>query len=193
MAKEKTATRLSMNDLIQESKIKEQVVPMNNADDTTFKFGFDDEFDNRLKKYNEIINEHPDHIKNLKKVNSLLCRFYVLPLPRTKGGLIKVNQAPVQVQTKSGIGYKYVDDPYNWSVKAVVVKVPEFLKEDYAEGDIIFTKTTAVKREVREEALTVGNGFVHPDFGDIHDYPLDPLDPHYGYMWVDTRDILCVA
>lgn len=202
--KEKRAMKLSMNDMLKESSIAgetEKTNPSGKASEDTsvglenFKFEFNDEFDEALKWYNKNINTHADWVYEFKPMRHIVVRAYVEPLKRTKGGLIKPNQAPAQARTRSGVGTIWVDDPFSFTRKAIIVSMPDtFSTEQYKVGDVIMMTRTALQKEMlgqgQDATPNIGNSYLHPDYCDTFETPLNPRDEAYGYFLITPNEVL---
>jgi hypothetical protein len=189
MAKDKRAKHFNMAQLAKEAPVKE--APMR---DHVIKsdINFDDDFDNKLKEYNANIADVNDVYKTTTPRFDILCRVFTRPLERTEGGLIKANLAPIQANTKAGVGNIYIEDPFSWDRKAMVVNAPSEVK-DLKEGDIVYIASSAIQKEILgsgDDALPrIRNSFVHPDLGNPDETPMNPDDINYGYMLIPPYEI----
>ena len=159
-------------------------------------FEFTDEFDEKLKAYNERIKDiHPDY-GAFKPYDKILVRLYTRPLERNSSGLVIPHYEPVQIPTRSNVGNAMVvPSPYPFTRKAVIVALPEvdYIKNRFNIGDtLILAQKQVVARSIGsgdDAAIDIPNKFFLPDFYDRAGMPIDPEDKNYGYILIEPRDI----
>jgi len=187
--RDKKKTSLSINDIVQENKSN------TSKDAPNFEhisFTFDEEFDNKLTEYNKNITNFHEAYKTTQPLHKVLCRVYAAPLSKTPGGMIIPNQAPIQVQTKSGVGTQWIDDPFSFTTKAVVVASPTH--NSLEQGDLVVLTMDALQKQVmgqgQEAEPFIANSFIHPDVSTDVTTPSDPSNDNYGYFLIDPFKII---
>lgn len=190
MAKNKRAKHFNMNQLVNETATKTKAARQDYI--IKGKITFDDEFDAQLKEYNENITNFDEKYTSITPRFDVLCRVFVRPLERSEGGLIKSNLAPIQADTKSGVGNIYIEDPYSFDRKAVVVCVPNGVT-DLKQGDIVSLSRGAIQKEILgrgdDSIPRIRNSFVHPDLSNPDETPMNPEDINYGYMLIPPYEL----
>lgn len=163
-----------------------------NEKENDFPLSWDIEFNEILKKYNEnILNPNPLY-NSLVTRNKVLVRVFVNELTITPDGIVIPNTQRVVLPTKAGYGsIGTVESPYPYSSKAVIIAVPKYI-EDLVPGMIVQLSeepTRAVPMGGgNEAAITIPNKFTHYSYKS-QEPPIDPMNPHYGYLLVDARFI----
>lgn len=145
-----------------------------------------------FKAYNEEINDHLDmYTRITPKQGSILLRLYAKDIP-VEDGVIRPNKTKVKIPTHSNIGvYQTIEDPFNFSKKAVVVATPEDCGYDV--GDVVILEEALQLVPLGsggDVAVTLPGGFIHPD-SNLVDMPTNPKSPHFGYTIKREFDILC--
>jgi hypothetical protein len=195
--KDKQAKHFNMRDLMESKKSNNgRARVAQPSDDIIIRVGvtFNEEFNNSLIEYNKnIANIHDCYKKdNMTVRNEILCRVFVRPLEKTEGGLIKPNLAPIRGKTQSGLGSVYVEDPFSFNLKAIVVNVPDNIT-DIKAGDVVSLTKDSVQKQIQgagDDAVPmIANSFVHPDYGNPHETIMDPTNEHYGYMFMRPFNI----
>lgn len=160
--------------------------------DDDFPLSWDLEFNEILKKYNENIIDSSSIYNSLVPRNKVLVRVFVKELTITPDGIVIPNTQRVAVPTKAGYGtIGEVESPYPYSTKAVIIGVPKYI-EDLTPGMIIQLSeqpTMAIPIGGGNGAMiTIPNKFTHYSYEGFEP-PIDPMNPHYGYLLVDSRFI----
>ncbi len=192
--KETPIKDLSMKSFAQNEELEpifeDDMQPRENEED--FPIAWDAKFNDTLKEYNEKITELNPLYSSLVPRHKVLVRIFAKELTITPDGLVLPNTQRVSIPTKAGYGtIGEVENPYPYSRKAVVVAVPEYVKdltpgmlvqlgEDQTRGMAIGAGAGAV--------ITIPNCFTHHSFTE-NEPPIDPMNPHYGYLLVDSRFI----
>lgn len=158
---------------------------------------YDEEFDNKINQYNELIYNINPKYSELKPRFDVLVRVFLKPVYKDESGLMMPHTLPVRIPTNAsvpGASIGFVENPFPYSQKAIIVSIPEEVK-DLKQGDIVFLSKTQVVAHVEgksENALIdIPNKFVHPD--EVSQYfsgvPYDPSDDNYGYLLIPSYDI----
>lgn len=155
-------------------------------------FDWDMNFSKDLITYNSNITTLDPLYSTLVPRGKVLVRVFTKELTVTSEGLVLPNMQRVPMPTKAGFGtLGEVDNPYVYDTKAIVVAVPEYVK-DLTPGMLIQmgeSPTQGVPLGAGEGAMIViPNAFTHYTYKETSP-PVDPKDPHYGYLLVDSRFI----
>lgn len=197
MAKDKPAKRISMKEVIAEKAQKEAPTSSTANEPLGNEFLFSDEQNEKLKKYNENIADFNELYTSIKPRFNVLVRAFVQPMEEGENGVLKPNTVEVALPTKAGVGdVGTMTNPYPFIPKAVVVAVPEEVK-DIKPGDVVtLSQRQVVGRPMgrgNNAMVIIPNSFVHPN--ELHKYPpespvpYDPSDYNYGYMEIKPYDI----
>lgn len=202
MAKDKPVRKITMKEVIAESAERNPVAnssaPSQNESDPSLDSPlFSEEQNEKLKRYNEnIMNFDPKYTELIPRFN-VLVRVFVTPMEIGESGVIKPNTVPVQAPTQSGVStLGYMNNPFPFSTKAVIVSVPEEIK-DLNTGDIVaLSKKQVIGQPIGRgdnARIVIPNVFLHPDeaskYSADETMPHDPEDPNYGYMEIKPYDI----
>lgn len=194
----------TLKDFINENRVnnEEEIAKerVNAVEEKMDEFGvhdiiFDEHFQNKLEEYNQRFTELDELYTDLIPNNAIIVRVKAKKL-REKDGTLLPNFDEIAVPTQNGIGYiDNIPNPYVFSKTAVIVALPEVLLNDsnqtYKVGDLV-----AIDHNERFYSMNVGgkydlrvrNAFTHPEYeGNV--IPYDPSSRHYGYLYVDTREI----
>lgn len=152
---------------------------------------YTDEDKDAFKQYNKSINKHnPMYTRLEPKRGTLLLRLFTKELQETDG-LLRPNRVKVKIPTHSGVGaYQEIDDPYNFSTKAIVVAVDP--SSSYKVNDIVILQETLMMLPLgkgNNVSVTLPGGFIHPE-SNLTDMPTDPLSEHFGYTFKKDIDII---
>ena len=195
MAKDKPRKRVNMRDLA--PKEDPGAIPVKQEDTVEQDF-YNDELNDKLIEYNSRILDLDEKYSSLKFRNKILVRVFVRPMQTTDNGVMIPNKAQIKVPTTAGYGsFGYVDNPYPYENKAVIISLPEGV-EDLKVGDIIGLGNNPVNAVLigkgAEAMIQLPKAYIHPDdrakyIESIVGVPEDPSDPNYGYLAVDNYEI----
>ncbi len=155
---------------------------------------FDVEKNNKLIAYNEAITNINPVYASLKPIRQVLLRVFTTPAKIDDNGIFVPNTIYVKRVTESGFGYAgETENPFPYSKKAIVVAVPETLKQSLSVGDIVLLSDDQVSAVVAGKGtnaeIIVKNAFVRNDIYTKKQIPSDPENEHYGYILVDYSNI----
>lgn len=151
-----------------------------------------------IQNYNDNINNHPSCFETLKPYDLILIRYYrKLPYLTVDGNLLNSptpdDYAQVTKRADSGQIYALKEIPVQFSFqnKAVIVKVPEFLKTKYKEGSTVITQFPDYAAQKEQDTIFVSymGAFLHPD-SNLKLPTHDCTNPYYGYALVPASVIL---
>lgn len=158
---------------------------------------YNEEFNNKISSYNEeIYNINPKY-SSIKPRFDVLVRVFLKEVYKDESGLLLPHTLPVKVPTQSGIPgthVGYVENPFPYSQKAVVVSVPSEIT-DIAPGDTVYLNKMQVVAHTEGKSdnafIDIPNKFVHPDESNKYfsGVPYDPADDNYGYLLIPSYDI----
>lgn len=147
---------------------------------------------NTVKNYNDNITNHPEPIKRFKPTDLVLIRYYRrLPYLTVDGNLVNTptpdDYAKVTKRADSGQIYALKEIPVQFSFdnKAVIVKVPEYLKGKFKEDAVVMTQHPDYAGQKEQDTIFVSyfGAFLHPDSG-LRLPTHDCTNPYYGYALV---------
>ena len=198
MKNKKESRRLNMKDLVNELQTNEKPVVDNSAkyaDEFSF---ISEEHADKLKKYNEELNNINPVYGNLIPFTKILVRVMVKELEKTEGGLYMPNMLEVPIPTQSGLGHvEQAENPWPYTRSAIVVAVPESFKNSTFVSLSILDKVILSSSPVKGHAMSKGRGaaigiansFTHPLEYKNNQPPTDPSNPHYGYLLVSMSEL----
>lgn len=146
-----------------------------------------------LKKYNEeVMTLNPKYSEELKPLNKILVRCFLIEPTRTKSGMIIPHTITVSIPTQSGAGHvEEVESPFPYSKQAVVVAVPDNF-DLFDQGDIVQLNGEPIHpiptRAGKGAGIMIRHGFCHHDWKHDH-LPTNVEDEHYGYLLIPTHMI----
>lgn len=190
--KDKKATQLSINDLVNEHK-KEKSPSSKQLDlsNESLEGEYIKQEDlNAIFQYNANIKNLDELYSSITPFSKILVRVYLLEPSRSEGGLLTPYRQKLPVPTNVGVGSMMeLESPYPYDGKAVVVAVPQhntFLKP----GDVIQLEIAPVRLSgVGQNAtIQIPNGYLHPD-ANTTIVPTNPDNRHYGYLLVPSHEI----
>lgn len=189
---DKPASELSMKNFANEGLEPHFQEDEYSAAEEDFPIVWDEKFNNKLKAYNKTVTELDPLYSTLSPRSKILVRVFTKELVETKDGVIIPNTQRVPIQTQAGHGtLGEVENPWTYSTKAVVVGVPEFIK-DLQPGDLVQLgeePTRGVPLGAGHGAMIViPNAYTHYDCKEMSP-PVEPDDQHYGYLLVESRFI----
>jgi hypothetical protein len=164
------------------------------VNDTVDVFNFDEDFNNKLIRYNEIVSELDPDFTSLKPFNKVLVRVHVNPLKRNAAGLLIPSEQIVTIPTKAGYGnIAALRNPWPFGRIATIIATPVFMKEEMTPGDEVILSGTIVEGKmlgsVDQGYINLPFQFLHPEFVEGNAMPIDPEDKAYGYMLIPAQAI----
>jgi hypothetical protein len=144
------------------------------------------------ENYNKaIVNIDEDYARFIPNNRKILVRCKVLEYHVSKTGIVTKPDNLVAVRTQNGYGIKGLEEnPYPYSVEAVVISVPEGY-DKYAKGNnvIIPKRNTIATKENTEVPFHMPNSFMLPEWKGLEP-PTNMNNKHYGYLLLNDHDIL---
>jgi len=167
---------------------------VDSVNDTVDVFDFNEGFNEKLIAYNEQISYIDEDYKKLVPFSQILVRVEVNPLRRNDQGLLMPSEQIVSLPTNSKIGsVGALKNPWPFSRIAHIVATPQYMKEELKVGDVVILANPVT------EGKMLGSGdngyinlpfqFLHPDFIEGNNMPLDPSHKGYGYMLIPAQAI----
>jgi len=201
--RKKPAGKTTMKDLHNEHVQLDKMAPVNDGDgpqdfDSPIDgFKFDEDFEQKLVKYNENVLTLDSDYTSLTPRADILVRVFVKELEKTEAGLILPNKTQVQIPTRSGVGVLgEMDNPYPYSQKAVVISVPVYIT-DLKAGDVVILNSPTVMGVATGQGddamISIRFGFTHPDFYNEQHLPSDPDNKNYGYLALPSQEVKFVT
>jgi hypothetical protein len=193
--KDKQSNKTSINDLLNEHRkqdgnpiSKQMDIASNNIKDEMMS---QSELES-VFNYNNNIRNLDSTYMNVKPLNKVLVRVFLLEPSKTEGGLLIPQKQVLPVPTNSGVGsLMEIESPYPYSNKAIVVSTPS--ATSLKVGDIVQLESAPVRiaGSGHNASVVVPNGYMHPNANTII-LPTDPSNMHYGYLLVPSFDIMAV-
>lgn len=193
MAKDKPRKRISMRDL----NPVVDTVPVKQEDTIQMDY-VNDEFNAKLIEYNEKVLDLDPYYTSLKMRRDILVRVFVRPMQRSDNGVLIPNKAQIKIPTNAGVGaIGYTDNRYPYESKAVIVALPEGIK-DLKVGMIVGLTNAPVMAipagRGNDVILQIPKAFIHPEqrgryVEEVIGTPEDASDPNYGYLAISDFDI----
>lgn len=188
--KDKEEGEFSMNKHIQTYQGED--VPVNKEKEEEFaEMNWSLELKESIDKYNNSIFDLNKLYTDLETREKVLVRVFLNPL-KIENDIVIPNIEEIPIRTRAGHGnHNLVENPYPYSLKAVVVVTPPFVK-DIKEGDLVLLSNKQVQGvsigASNDAIITIPNKFTHPNYNNPQP-PVDPTNEHYGYLLVDSREI----
>lgn len=158
----------------------------------TISANFSEDINDKVKQYNDKINELDEAYTSLIPRKQVLVRI-VLKEVEIKNGVLYPDYNIMYGETANGVqqGIK-VESPYPFSTKAIVIGIPEH--NSLPVGSMVLLDKNAIKLQVTgrgdDGTVEILNKFIHPDLANPNKVIVDPLDRNYGYVLVDNFDII---
>ena len=173
------------------SKVKESEVDtkLNDFDG----FEYNEETVKKIKEYNANVTNLDSDYTSFTPRTGIIVRVF-LHEPKVEGNIVIPYTQSIIIPTQNGLAnVGETESPYPYSKKAVIVSVPEVIK-DLKVGDIVQIENEVTKGYPigggRSAAIAIPKAFT------LHTYdkpsntpPTDPNHKHYGYLKIDSRDI----
>lgn len=191
MKVDKPENELSIKNFAQEDYVPDFDEPQRPKEED-FPVNWDEEFNEKLKEYNQnITNLNPKYSKLVPR-QKVLVRVFTKELEVTESGIYIPNIERVPIPTQSGFGsIGEVESPYPYATKAVVVAVPAFM-QDLKPGMVVQLGEAPTKGVPMGggsgAAIVIPKNYTHYEYNQAAP-PTDPENEHYGYLLVDSRDI----
>jgi hypothetical protein len=145
-----------------------------------------DELDKGIEEYNSRVTILDEDYSSFEPFNQVIVRCFHKETQKSNGIIISPPKVHVPERTQNGIGIRAtVEAPWAYSVKAVVVAVPEGFNH-YKPGDVVQLHKQCIipeKPSVDHDFL-LPMAFTLPEYSDFSP-PSSKTDKHYGYLLVD--------
>jgi len=182
MKKDKPVKKTSIKDMILEKQVKSP--SFKTKLESTNKYDLE-LYGEKARIYNENIESFDEDYSSVVPTDmQLLIRLYAKE-PKLVNGLYEYNAPKVPVQTQAGTHIKeYVDSPYPFTKKAIIVAVSDRLKNEFKAGEIIQIADIPVhcpfpgKRDV-----VPAFAYTHYEYDNVQP-PSDVDHKHFGYFLV---------
>lgn len=171
-------------------------IPADEALSATPEHQFTEEFDNKLRDYNDRITDIDPDYASFKPYDKILLRLYARPLSRNESGLVKPHFEMIRISTSAGYGdIGRMMSPWTFAKKAVIVALPDvdYITSRFEVGDtVVLNENQILAKAVGkgdEGYVDVPNKFFHPDFYEGNMMPINPEDKNYGYVLLHVNSI----
>lgn len=191
--KDKTATKLSMNDILNKYQEKDPVTRQAQKEMESIKeIVINSEENDKIINYNKRVNQLDELYTSLQPLSDVIVRVFLIEPTITESGLIIPHKEIVPISTNNGVGtWAEAESPFPYSKKAVVIAVPKD-HPNLSPGDIVMLSGNPIEAKTHGTSnnayFRIKNEFFHPD-SNFTQTPQDPNDRHYGYLLVSNYDI----
>jgi len=188
MKKDKPSKGFSMKDMVLDNQSPQKV------EKTKVLSALDSvdivEFAKEVSEYNKnISNFDSDYSDMIPNGYQVLVRLFAKE-PKLENGLYHYNSPQIAVQTTSGVGVKeYVNSPYPFTKKAIVVAVSPRLESEYTPGELVqITDIPVVCPYPGQKDVIPVYSFLHHEYDDILP-PYSVTHKHFGYFMIPENII----
>jgi len=188
MKKDKVSKNFSMKDMVLENQTPQKV------EKTKVLSALDGidivKFAKEVSDYNGSISDFDTDYSEMQPNGlSVLVRLFAKE-PKLENGLYHYNSPQIAVQTTSGVGIKeYVNSPYPFTKKAIVVAVSPRLQSEYKPGELVQISDIPVVCPFpgQKDVIPVYS-FLHYEYDDILP-PHEVTNKHFGYFMIPEEII----
>ena len=156
-------------------------------------FEYNEETVKKIKDYNTKVTDLDTDYTGFTPRTGIIVRVF-LHEPKVEGNIVIPYTQPIVIKTQNGLAQvAETESPYPYSKKAVVVSLPEVIK-DLKVGDIVQIENEVTKGYPigggRSAAIAIPKAFTLYTYDKPSNTPpTDPNHKHYGYLKIDSRDI----